>query len=157
MAQRIQESIEVQAPLRDVFDYWSNLENFPQIFRNIEEVRVIDQEMSHWRINGPLGTDIDYDAKTTEMSPERGIGWVSEGEVDNSGQVRFEEVAQGRTRIDVTLDYGDPPGGKIGELAAEAIQNPEREVREDLENFARRIERGELDLRGPGSQASPGR
>ncbi len=28
MAQRVQESIEVQAPLQDVFTYWSNLENF---------------------------------------------------------------------------------------------------------------------------------
>ncbi len=153
MAQHIHESIEVQAPLQDVFTYWSNLENFPQIMSNVEEVRVTGQDTSHWQVKGPLGTDIEYDAKTTEMSPERGIGWQSEGEVDNSGQVRFEEVAEGRTRIDVTLTYGDPPGGRLGELAAEAIQNPERQLGEDLENFARRVERGELDLRGPGAQA----
>jgi uncharacterized membrane protein len=153
MAQHIHESIEVQAPLRDVFTYWSNLENFPQIMSNVEEVRVTGQDTSHWQVKGPLGTDIEYDAKTTEMSPERGIGWKSEGEVDNSGQVRFEEVAEGRTRIDVTLTYGDPPGGRLGELAAEAIQNPERQLGEDLENFARRVERGELDLRGSGAQA----
>jgi uncharacterized membrane protein len=153
MAQHIHESIEVQAPLRDVFTYWSNLENFPQIMSNVEEVRVTGQDTSHWQVKGPLGTDIEYDAKTTEMSPERGIAWQSEGEVDNSGQVRFEEVAEGRTRIDVTLTYGDPPGGRLGELAAEAIQNPERQLGEDLENFARRAERGELDLRGPGAQA----
>jgi uncharacterized membrane protein len=153
MAQHIHESIEVQAPLQDVFTYWSNLENFPQIMSNVEEVRVTGQDTSHWQVKGPLGTDIEYDAKTTEMSPERGIAWQSEGEVDNSGQVRFEEVAEGRTRIDVTLTYGDPPGGRLGELAAEAIQNPERQLGEDLENFARRVERGELDLRGPGAQA----
>ncbi len=153
MAQHIHDSIEVQAPLQDVFTYWSNLENFPQIMSNVEEVRVTGQDTSHWQVKGPLGTDIEYDAKTTEMSPERGIGWQSEGEVDNSGQVRFEEVAEGRTRIDVTLTYGDPPGGRLGELAAEAIQNPERQLGEDLENFARRVERGELDLRGPGAQA----
>ena len=153
MAQHIHESIEVQAPLRDVFTYWSNLENFPQIMSNVEEVRVIGQDTSHWQVKGPLGTNIEYDAETTEMSPERGIGWKSEGEVDNSGQVRFEEVAEGRTRIDVTLTYGDPPGGRLGELAAEAIQNPERQLGEDLENFARRVERGELDLKGPGAQA----
>jgi uncharacterized membrane protein len=153
MAQHIHESIEVQAPLRDVFTYWSNLENFPQIMSNVEEVRVTGQDTSHWQVKGPLGTNIEYDAETTEMSPERGIGWKSEGEVDNSGQVRFEEVAEGRTRIDVTLTYGDPPGGRLGELAAEAIQNPERQLGEDLENFARRVERGELDLKGPGAQA----
>ena len=156
MAQHVQESIEVQAPLQDVFDYWSNLENFPQIFSNVEEVRVIDQDTSHWRLKGPLNTDVEFDATTTEMSPERGIGWRSEGEVDNSGQVRFEEVAEGRTRIDVTMDYADPPGGRIGEMAAEVVQNPDKQMREDLENFARQVERGELNLGGPGRQAQPG-
>ena len=38
MAQRVYESIEVQAPLRDVFRYWSNFENFPSFMQNIEEV-----------------------------------------------------------------------------------------------------------------------
>ena len=151
MAQRIQESIEVQAPLMDVYNYWSNLENLPHIMSNVESVRVYDRETSHWKITGPAGANVEFDARTTEMSPERGIGWVSEGEVDNSGQVRFEEVAQGRTLVDVTMDYADPPGGKAGELAAEVVQNPEKHVREDLENFAMRVERGELDLGGAGA------
>ena len=155
MTQRVHESIEVQAPLQDVFTYWSNLENFPQIMSNVEEVRVIDQDTSHWKVKGPLGTDVDFDARTVEMSPERGIGWQStnDNEVETSGQVRFEEVAEGRTRIDVTMNYADPPGGKIGEMAANAISNPESQMREDLENFARKIERGELNLGGPGAQA----
>lgn len=111
----------------------------------VEEVRVIDQETSHWRLKGPLGKTVEFDARTTEMSPERGIGWNSTGEneVETSGQVRFEEVADGRTRIDVTMNYADSPGGKVGEIAANALSNPERETREDLENFARKVERGE--------------
>ncbi len=154
MAQRVQESIEVQAPLQDVFTYWSNLENFPQIMSNVEEVRVAG-DTSHWRVKGPLGKTVEFDARTTEMSPERGIAWNStnDNEVETSGQVRFEEVAEGRTRIDVTMNYADPPGGKAGEVVADAISNPEREMREDLENFARQVERGELDLGGPGAQA----
>ena len=154
MAQRVQESIEVQAPLQDVFTYWSNLENFPQIMSNIEEVRVAG-DTSHWRVKGPLGKTVEFDARTTEMSPERGIAWNStnDNDVETSGQVRFEEVAEGRTRIDVTMNYADPPGGRVGEAVADAISNPEREMREDLENFARQVERGELDLGGPGAQA----
>ena len=154
MAQRVQESIEVQVPLQDVFTYWSNLENFPQIMSNIEEVRVAG-DTSHWKVKGPLGKTVEFDARTTEMSPERGIAWNStnDNDVETSGQVRFEEVAEGRTRIDVTMNYADPPGGRVGEVVADAISNPEREMREDLENFARQVERGELDLGGPGAQA----
>jgi uncharacterized membrane protein len=37
MAQNVHESIEVQAPLQDVFTYWSNLEHFPAIMSNVEE------------------------------------------------------------------------------------------------------------------------
>ncbi len=147
MAQSVHESIEVQAPLQDVFMYWSNFQNFPTIMRNVEEVRMTGQITSHWRVKGPLGKTIEYDARTTEASLERGIAWESvEGEVDTSGQVRFEEVAVGRTRIDVTMNYADPPGGRIGEVVADAISNPERELREDLENFAEKVERGELKL-----------
>jgi uncharacterized membrane protein len=45
-----------------------------------------------------LGETVEFDARTTEMSPERGIAWNSvEGEADTSGRVRFEEVATDRT------------------------------------------------------------
>ncbi len=119
MAQRIQESIEVQAPLRDVFLYWSNFQNLASVMRNVEEVRMTGQDTSRWRVKGLLGKTVEYDARTTAASPERGIAWESiEGEVDTSGEVRFEEVATDRTRIDVTMNYADPPGGKVGEITA---------------------------------------
>jgi uncharacterized membrane protein len=154
MTQRVQESIEVQAPLQEVFTYWSNLEHFPEIMSNVEEVRVVDEETSHWKVKGPVGTTVEFDARTTEMDPERGIGWNSvEGEVDTSGEVRFEEIDSDRTRIEVTMNYANPPGGRVGEVVADAISNPERMMREDLENFAGKVERGEVDLGGPGVQA----
>jgi uncharacterized membrane protein len=85
------------------------------------------------------------------MDPDRGIGWnTTGGEVMTSGEARFEEVSPGRTRIEVTMNYADPPGGKVGEVAANLISNPERNLREDVENFARIVERGELG--GPGAQ-----
>jgi uncharacterized membrane protein len=151
MAQRVHESIEVQAPLQDVFRYWSNFENFPSFMQNVEEVRMSGRDTSHWRVKGPLGKSVEFDTRTTEMDPERGIGWnTTGGEVMTSGEARFEEVSPGRTRIEVTMNYADPPGGKVGEVAANLISNPERNLREDVENFARIVERGELG--GPGAQ-----
>ncbi|MFL5991872.1 MAG: SRPBCC family protein [Rubrobacteraceae bacterium] len=151
MAQRVHESIEVQAPLQDVFRYWSNFENFPSFMQNVEEVRMSGRDTSHWRVKGPLGKSVEFDARTTEMDPDRGIGWnTTGGEVMTSGEARFEEVSPGRTRIEVTMNYADPPGGKVGEVAANLISNPERNLREDVENFARIVERGELG--GPGAQ-----
>jgi len=146
MAQRVNESIEVQAPVEEVFAYWSNFENFPKFMQNIEEVRMTGEDTSHWRVKGPLGKSVAFDAKATEKDPNRGIGWNTvDGEVMTSGEVRFEEVQPDRTRVEVTMNYSDPPGGKVGEVAAEVLQNPEREMREDLQNFAKIVERGELD------------
>lgn len=151
MAQRVHETIEVEAPVEDVFRYWSNFENFPNFMSNIEEVRMTDQDMSHWRIKGPLGKSVEFDAKTTEMNPNRGIGWNRvDGEIMTSGEVSFEETAPGRTRVDVTMNYADPPGGAVGEAVAKVISNPERILKEDLGNFASIVERGELG--GPEAQ-----
>jgi uncharacterized membrane protein len=145
MAQRVNESIEVQAPVGEIFTYWSNFENFPSFMQNVEEVRMTGEDMSHWKVKGPLRKSVEFDAKTTEMDPNRGIGWNTvHGEVMTSGEVRFEEIQPDRTRVEVTMNYADPPGGKVGEVVANAISNPEREVREDLQNFARLVERGEL-------------
>jgi uncharacterized membrane protein len=147
MAESVHESIEVQAPPQDVFLYWSNFRNFPEIMRNVEEVRMTGQNTSHWRVKGPLGKTVEFAARTTEAGLERGIAWESiEGEVDTSGRVSFEEVAPGRTRVEVTMNYAGPPGGRIGEVVANAVSNSERELREDLENFAEKVERGELKL-----------
>ena len=106
MAQRVQESIEVQAPLQDVYSYWSNFQNFPRFMENIEEVRVTGEDTSHWKVKGPLGTSVEFDAKTTEMNPEQGVGWNTvDGQVMTSGEIRFQEVQPDRTRVEVTMNY----------------------------------------------------
>jgi len=141
----------VQAPLQDVFTYWSNFENFPKFMSNIEDVRMTGQDTSHWQVKGPLGKSVEFDAKTTELDPSRGIGWNSvDGDVMTSGEVRFEELLPDRTRIEVTMNYADPPGGKVGEIVANVLSDPEKSTREDLQNFAGIVERGELG--GSGSQ-----
>src|ERR671920_808831 len=143
MAQRVHETIEVDAPVEDVFRYWSNFENFPSFMSNVEEVSMSAQDISHWRVKGPLGKSVEFDAKTTEMNPNRGIGWnTTGGEVMTSGEARFEEVAPGRTRVEVTLNYADPPGGQVGEAVANILSNPERNLTEDLGNFAKIAESG---------------
>jgi uncharacterized membrane protein len=151
MAQRVNESIEVQAPVEDVFRYWSNFENFSTFMQNVEEVRMTGQDTSHWRVKGPLGKSVEFEARTTEMDPNRGIGWNTiEGEVMTSGEARFEEAAPGRTRVEVTMNYADPPGGQVGEAVANILSNPERNMQEDLQRFAEIVERGEHG--GPQSQ-----
>ena len=146
MPQRVNESIEVQAPKDRVFDYWADFENFPEFMQNIEEIRSTGDDTTHWKVKGPLGKSVEFDARTTEKDLARGIGWNTvDGEVMTSGEVRFEEIAGDRTRVEVTMNYSDPPGGKVGEAVAGILAHPQKSMREDLENFQRMVERGGLD------------
>ena len=136
MPQRVEGSIEIEAPVEIVYGYWETLENLPDFMANVEEVTPTDTDTTHWRIKGPFGRTLEWEARTTQREPNSAIGWnTTEGEVGTSGQVRFEEVAPGHTRVDVTMNYADPPGGKVGEVASRAVANPKLQLEQDLRNL----------------------
>jgi uncharacterized membrane protein len=141
MPQRVEGSIEVEAPVQQVYEYWQNLENLPQFMTNVEEVRSTGPDTSHWVVKGPLSAKVEFDARTTQDEPNSAIGWNSvNGTVQTSGQVRFQEVGDTRTRVEVQMNYWDPPGGKVGEYASRAISNPKVMMEQDLRNFKEIIE-----------------
>ena len=141
MAQQVEGSIEVQAPVQTVYEYWRNLENLPNFMSNIEEVRSTGPDTTHWVVKGPLGTRMEFDARTTQDEPNSAIGWNTvDGNVQTSGQVRFQELGPDRTGIDVTMNYADLPGGKVGEVASKAVANPKLMMEQDLRNFRDIIE-----------------
>jgi len=126
----------VEAPVARVYDYWRDLENLPNFMSNIEEVRNIGDDMTHWVVKGPLGTKMEYDAETTQDQENDAISWNStDGNVQTSGQVRFQELGSERTRVEVTMNYSDPPGGRLGELGSNLVANPQIMLDQDLQNF----------------------
>ncbi len=141
MPQRVESSVVVEAPVSRVYDYWKNLENLPNFMTNVEDVRATGPGMTHWRIKGPLSTKMEFDAQTTQEEENRALGWNSvDGNVETSGQVRFQELGPERTRVEVTMNYADPPGGKIGEVGSKIVANPQVMVDQDLYNFKEIIE-----------------
>lgn len=136
MAQRIDGSIEVEAPVAKVYDYWKTLENLPQFMSNIEEVRATGPDTTHWVVKGPLGYRAEFDAKTTQNEPNSAIAWNTEdGDVQTSGQVRFKEISENRTRVEVQMNYWNPPGGRLGEAASRVTSGPKTILVQDLNNF----------------------
>ena len=141
MPQRVEGSIEIEAPVETVYGYWETLENLPNFMANVEEVRPTGPDTTHWRVKGPFGRTREWDAQTTQREENSAIGWnTAEGEVGTSGQVRFREVGQNRTRVEVQMNYADPPGGKVGEVASRAVANPKLQVEQDLRNLKEILE-----------------
>jgi uncharacterized membrane protein len=141
MPQRVEGSIEIEAPVETVYGYWETLENLPNFMANVEEVRPTGPDTTHWRVKGPFGRTLEWDAQTTQREENNAIGWnTTEGEVATSGQVRFREVGQNRTRVEVQMNYADPPGGTVGELASRAVANPKLQLEQDLRNLKEILE-----------------
>jgi uncharacterized membrane protein len=136
MAEPITGSIEVEAPVAQVYEYWRNLENLPSFMKNIEEVRATGPDTTHWVVKGPLGYRAEFDARTTQDEPNSAIGWNTvDGDVQTSGQVRFQEITPNRTRLEVQMKYANPPGGKAGEAVSRLTSGPKTIMEQDLKNF----------------------
>jgi uncharacterized membrane protein len=80
MAQCVLESIEVQAPVQDVFAYRSNFENFPNFMQNIEEVRMTGEDTSHGGSRDPwarASSSMPKPPRWTRTAGSAGTPWTA--------------------------------------------------------------------------------
>lgn len=128
-------TIVVNAPLSQVFTYWKNFENFPRFMENIESIQAIGPDETRWTAKGPLGTAVEWDAKTTHVEQDKKIAWESTGgQIETHGAVTFKELDDSRTEVTVGLEYS-PVGGALGEAVAKLFSDPEGKLEEDLDRF----------------------
>ena len=115
----VQKIINIDAPPELVFDFWANYDNFPLFMKHVREVCDCGDGVSHWTVDGPAGSTVEWDAYLTDWEPNELIAWQSyeDSTVANAGRVRFDENPDGSTRVDVHLCY-TPPAGVIGEAIA---------------------------------------
>lgn len=130
----VEKTIAIDAPADQVWELWSNFENFPRFMTHLREVRKLDEGRSHWVAAGPAGIPVEWDAIVTDWVPRQFIGWASvEGsEIENTGQVRFRSTPAGATEIDVRLEYR-PPAGAAGHAVASLLgRDPKGAMDDDL-------------------------
>jgi uncharacterized membrane protein len=136
---RVDTSINVNAPVEQVYRQWANFEDFPRFMQHLEMVRKTGPDTSHWVAKTPLGK-LEWNARTTERIENKRISWNStDGDINTTGTVIFEPAGRG-TRVMVRLQYADPPGGKAAEAVASLLGVVERDVEADLERFKTMIE-----------------
>jgi uncharacterized membrane protein len=146
-------TINVQAPIEEVFDFWTNFENFPRFMSHVREVRKTSEDRSHWVASGPGGVDVEWDAVVTELEPNQVVAWrsVPGSTVANAGIVRFDPNEDGSTRIDIRMSY-NPPAGALGHVVATFFgADPKRAMDEDLVRFKSLLEDGKTTTRPAGT------
>ena len=136
--------LEVNAPADQCYAWWRGLTNLPQIMPDVEAVVPKDgsTQVTHWKVHGPLGKSVEWDAKIVEDVPNTRIAWATENssglDVKNAGAVRFDDHG-GTTGVEVSLQY-DPPAGVLGEAVAKIFADPQTKVERALDAFKARIE-----------------
>jgi uncharacterized membrane protein len=146
----VQKAININASRQELYNFWSNLENLQHFMSHVLEVRQIGPDRSHWKVAGPAGTEIEYEAVTTEQVTDELIAWRSvEGEpVRSSGRVRFDPNPDGSTRITVQMQY-TPPAGALGHVVAMLFgTDPKQAMDEDMVRLKSLFEDGKTTIRG---------
>jgi len=141
MAEQATRSIIVGAEVAEVFQAWSDFENFPHFMKKIKSVEKRPDGSTHWVMDGPLGRTVEWDAETTLFEPNKRIGWHSreDSRVKTSGQVTFVELGTGQTQVNVTVQWV-VPATKGGETLAGLLADPEKRLEEDLYRFKTYVE-----------------
>jgi len=149
----VERSIEVNVPLKAVYNQWTQFEEFPRFMEGVKEVRQQGDKNLHWRAE-IAGRDEEWDAEITEQHPDHRIAWRSTTGATNAGVVTFHHIDDTTTRVMLQLDY--EPQGAV-EAIGSALGVVERRVKGDLERFKAFIEergretgawRGEIERPG---------
>lgn len=140
---KIEHSIEIHRSPGVLYDFWHDLVQLPKVMRHVESVERLSARRSAWKVKGPLGTSLSWDAEIINDDAGRLIAWqtLPGASVRNAGSVRFEETPGGGTLLKVSFEF-DPPIGSVGAaLSAMLGRDPQRDLEDDLGQFKAFAER----------------
>lgn len=147
---QILESIDIDAPVRTVYDQWTQFEEFPRFMDGVESVRQVDDTHLEWTAKVG-GVSKHWMAEITEQTPDQRIAWQATAGAENAGVVTFHRIDDRMSRVTLQLDV--TPDGPI-ESAGDALGFVKRQATGDLKRFKAFIEgrgaetgawRGEVD------------
>jgi uncharacterized membrane protein len=128
----IEESIDVGAPVADVYRRWRRFEDFSEFMKGVESVEQASETESNWRVK-VFASRRTWKATIQDDVPNSRIAWTSEGaKGSTTGVVTFHPLTDDLTRVLVTIEYF--PSGLV-ERTGNLWRAAGRRVRLDLKNF----------------------
>jgi uncharacterized membrane protein len=144
-----EKAIHVQAPVDEVFRFWSDYEKLPRFMSHLKEVHDLGAGRSHWVAEGPGGIPVSWDAEVTQCIPNKLLAWRSlpGSTVETEGTVRFDEDSKG-TRVGVRMFY-KPPAGVLGHYVASLFgADPKSDMDDDMVRLKSLMEVGKTRAHG---------
>jgi uncharacterized membrane protein len=116
---QLEKSIQIGAPVPDVFRAWSDLESLSGVSPIIQQVWV-DGARSHWRV-APEGKVAEFDAELEQLIPNQAIGWKSVSGPKHTGRITFSPIGAD-TLVHVRMNYA-PPGRLLALVAGPSVKD----------------------------------
>jgi uncharacterized membrane protein len=135
---KIEDSIEVQVPVQQAYNQWTQFEEFPKFMEGVQSVQQLDDTHVQW-VAEIRGESRRWTTEITEQQPDEKIAWKTiDGEVKNDGVVTFERVGDGQTRVNVQMEVEGESA--VENAAGDLLGIIEAQVHGDLERFKQLIE-----------------
>jgi uncharacterized membrane protein len=132
----IEQSIDVEVPVRTAYNQWTQFEEFPKFMDGIVEVKQLSDTRLLWH-SEIGGVDETWEAEIDEQVPDMRIAWHSISGAKNAGVVTFHRLSDNKTRVMLQVDY-DPQG--VLENVGDALGAVSLRVKGDLQRFKEFIE-----------------
>jgi uncharacterized membrane protein len=132
----VEQSIEVEVPVRTAYDQWTQFEEFPQFMDGVDEVRQLDDTHLHWVVSHS-GKQYAFDTEISEQRPDERVAWRTTDGKSHAGVVTFHRLDDNRCKVMVQMDW--EPEGMLETLGS-ALGSDDRRVKEDLDRFKELIE-----------------
>jgi uncharacterized membrane protein len=144
----VRTSALIQSSPEDLYLRWHDLEAVPTWQEQITQVVVTGEGTSHWVMNSD-GKTIEWDSQILADEPGKRLAWHSiGGDVDQAGEVIFEDSPGGRGTIVTVLQ--EFRMGKLASAWATLVgRNPKQAVIENLRHFKALAETGEIPRTQP--------
>ncbi|HWF43472.1 MAG TPA: SRPBCC family protein [Candidatus Kapabacteria bacterium] len=139
---KIEESVLIDRPANELYAYWRDLSNLPDIMSNLQRIEIIDDYRSHWYLKGPFGIELDWEAEIYMEKPGELISWrsLSGSAIETAGSVQFEPISGISTKVTIMMKIEPPLEDITMTLGKMLGENPSYQVKEDLLRFKRLME-----------------
>lgn len=124
--------VDIDIPVRQVYNQWTQFEDYPSFMSGVKSVRQIDDTHMHWVVN-VAGVEREFDAEIVEQLPDQRIAWQSLDEPQHAGVVTFHSLNDEQSRIRLQLDWN--PEGIVEQVGA-VLHVDDAQVARDLHRFA---------------------
>lgn len=147
---RVNKAVNIFAPVDEVYRFWRNFENFHLFMSHVKEITSREDGVSTWKVAGPAGTTVEFQARVIQDIPNESIAWqtLPDSQLKSAGFVRFDENRDGSTRVSVQMSYV-PPAGAVGHAVAQLFGvDPRQAMNEDLIRLKTLLEEGKTSTEG---------